>query len=44
MLGIGRTKAYELVYAKKVPVVRIGGCVRVRRRDLEKMIEENTEY
>ncbi len=28
-LGIGRSKAYELITAGELPVVRLGRCVRV---------------
>jgi excisionase family DNA binding protein len=35
MLGIGRTKAYELVASGELPAVRIGRCIRVNRRELE---------
>lgn len=32
MLRIGRTKAYEMMAAGELPVVRLGRCVRVPRR------------
>jgi excisionase family DNA binding protein len=35
LLGIGRTKVYELMAAGELPVVRIGRFVRVPRRSLE---------
>jgi len=35
MLGIGRTKAYELVATGELPAVRIGRCIRVNRKELE---------
>ena len=34
MLRIGRTKAYEMMAAGELPVVRLGRCVRVPRRRL----------
>ena len=34
MLGIGRTKTYELVTAGELPAVRIGRCIRVNRTEL----------
>src|SRR5438445_5502165 len=38
LLGIGRTKAFELMAREQVPVVRIGRCVRVSRHALESWI------
>src|SRR5437899_1841151 len=35
LLGIGRTKAFELIRRGELPVVRIGRCVRVSRAALE---------
>jgi prophage regulatory protein len=29
ILGIGRTKAYELIEREEIPVIRVGRCVRV---------------
>jgi prophage regulatory protein len=37
-LRIGRTKAYEMMAAGELPVVRLGRCVRVPRRRLEDWI------
>jgi excisionase family DNA binding protein len=34
-LGIGKTKAYELVATGELPAVRIGRCIRVNRAELE---------
>lgn len=42
MLGIGRTKAYELIAGGKLPVVRIGTAVRVPRSRLLEWIDEHT--
>jgi excisionase family DNA binding protein len=35
LLGIGRTKAYELITTGELPAVRIGRCIRVSRRELD---------
>ena len=34
ILGIGRTKAYDLVTSGDLPAVRIGRIIRVDKRDL----------
>ncbi len=28
-IGVGRSKAYELIASGEIPSIRIGGCVRV---------------
>jgi excisionase family DNA binding protein len=38
LLGIGRTKAYELVVTGELPAVRIGRCIRVNRRELHEWL------
>jgi len=43
LLGIGRTKVYELMSAGELPVVRIGRFVRVPRRSLAAWIDSHTE-
>ncbi|SRR5712692_2919334 len=40
LLGIGRTKAFELMARDQVPVVRIGRSVRVLRSALERWVGE----
>ena len=35
LLGIGRTKAYELVVTGELPAVKIGRCIRINRRELD---------
>jgi excisionase family DNA binding protein len=42
LLGIGRTKAFELMARNHLPVVRIGRCVRVPSKGLEAWIAEET--
>jgi excisionase family DNA binding protein len=39
ILGIGRSKIYQLVAAGDLPVIRIGRAVRVPRRALSAWIE-----
>ena len=38
LLGIGRTKAYELVVTGELPAVRIGRCIRINRRELDEWL------
>jgi excisionase family DNA binding protein len=38
LLGIGRTKAYELVVTGELPAVRIGRCIRVNRGKLDEWL------
>jgi excisionase family DNA binding protein len=42
LLGIGRTKAFQLMARRELPVVRIGRCVRVPRTGLEDWIRRST--
>src|SRR5438445_11928338 len=35
LLGLGRTKVYELIARRELPVVRLGRCVRVPRHELQ---------
>lgn len=42
LLGIGRTKAYELVAKGVIPSVQLDGMVRVPRRALEAWLDEQT--
>ena len=43
MLGLGRTKVYEMMASGELPVVRIGTAVRVPRQRLLDWIGENTQ-
>jgi excisionase family DNA binding protein len=43
MLGLGRSKVYDMLNAGELPVVRIGSAVRVPRKQLLDWIEEHTE-
>lgn len=42
LLGIGRTKTFQLMATGQLPVVRIGRCARVPRAALEVWIEGRT--
>ena len=37
-LAIGRTSTYRLIESRELPVVRIGGSVRVSEQELERFI------
>jgi excisionase family DNA binding protein len=39
MLGISRSKLYELLAAEEIPVVRIGRCVRIPTTALRAWVE-----
>ena len=43
LVGLGRTKIRELVLAGEVRAARVGGAVRLHRRDLEKAMERRVE-
>ena len=43
VLGIGRTKAFEMVARRELPVIRIGRLVRVPRAALDAWIADRTE-
>ena len=40
MLGIGRSKLYELLRAGTVPSVRIGSCRRIPALDLTDLVDK----
>jgi len=42
LLGISRTKAFEMMARAEIPVVRIGRCVRVPREGLAAWIASKT--
>ena len=42
LLGIGRTKAYQLTAAGILPTIKIGRCVRVPAAALQEWIAANT--
>jgi excisionase family DNA binding protein len=39
ILGIGRTKAYDLVTSGDLPAVRIGRIIRISKQDLTAWLE-----
>ena len=39
ILGIGRTKAYDLVTSGDLPAVRIGRSIRISKQDLTDWLE-----
>ena len=42
-LAISRSKAYQLVAAGELPVLRIGRSARIRREDLEAWVQNKLE-
>jgi excisionase family DNA binding protein len=40
VLGIGRTKVFEMLVSGELPAIRIGRCVRVPKDRLERWIDE----
>ncbi len=42
ILGIGRTKAYDLVASGELPAIRVGRVIRVRRADLDRWTERQS--
>jgi excisionase family DNA binding protein len=44
MLGVGRTKIYELIATGELPVVRVGRAVRISRVAIEKWVEERQQH
>ncbi|TME54077.1 MAG: helix-turn-helix domain-containing protein [Chloroflexi bacterium] len=42
LLGIGRTKAFQLMLRQELPIVRIGRCVRVPTDGLATWIASRT--
>lgn len=42
VLGISVSFVYKLVRARRMPAVKIGSIIRIRREDLDNFINENT--
>lgn len=42
-IGVCRATFWRLMNAGEIPVVRIGGCRRILRRDLERWLEAHKE-
>ncbi len=40
-IGLGRSKAYELIQTGEIPSYRIGRVIRIRRQDVEDWLEKN---
>lgn len=40
LLKVSRTTAYELVRSQRLPVVRVGRCLRVHEADLARFLAE----
>ncbi len=40
LIGIGRTKAYELIASGEIPAVKIGRVLRVNRRQLDTWLKQ----
>jgi excisionase family DNA binding protein len=38
LLGVSRSKAYQMMLRKEIPTIKIGKCVRVQSQDLEDFI------
>lgn len=43
VLGLGRTKVYELIATKQLPVVRFGRAVRVSSVSLQRWLEKQEQ-
>jgi excisionase family DNA binding protein len=43
LLGIGRTRVFEMMASGELPVVQIGRLVRVPRSELEQWVRDRTE-
>lgn len=43
LLGVGRSKAYELIRRRELPAIRLGGSVRVPVAALRRGVEEQLE-
>jgi excisionase family DNA binding protein len=43
LLGIGRSKLFEMLPRDELSVIRIGRCVRIPRRELARWVEQSLE-
>jgi excisionase family DNA binding protein len=43
LLGLGRTKVFEMLATGELPTVRIGRCVRIPRRELDHWVQARTQ-
>ena len=44
LLGISRSKAYQLMRQREIPTITLGKNVRVKIEDLEEYIQSNRDY
>jgi excisionase family DNA binding protein len=42
LLGVGRSKVWGMIWARQLPIVRMGRAVRVPRRELDEWVRERT--
>ena len=42
LLGVGRSWVYQRINSGQIPSVRLGGNLRIKRRDLEEYIAKHT--
>ena len=40
MIGVGRSRMYEMIYTGDIPSIRIGKSIRIPKRALESWVEE----
>ena len=43
LLGIGRSKLFEMLAGSELPVIRIGRCVRIPRQELRRWVDQQIE-
>jgi excisionase family DNA binding protein len=43
LLGIGRSKLFEMLARQELPVVRMGRCVRIPRRELAQWVNQSID-
>jgi excisionase family DNA binding protein len=43
LLGIGRSKVWQMIWSGELPVIRMGKLVRIPRSRLEAWIESNVD-
>ncbi|HEV2032648.1 MAG TPA: excisionase family DNA-binding protein [Candidatus Dormibacteraeota bacterium] len=43
LLGIGRSKLFEMLARNELPVVRLGRCVRIPRRELALWVDQSLD-
>jgi excisionase family DNA binding protein len=43
LLGVGRTKIFEMLASEELPAIRIGRCVRISRVQVESWIDAKLE-